>query len=61
MGELTIEKNMNIGAIGFPKYQKGQEQRFMNARELKKTYPFHMMAVVLIIGIILFAIARSLF
>jgi hypothetical protein len=30
----------------------------MDVRELKKNYPFHMLAVALIIGVILFAIAR---
>jgi hypothetical protein len=31
----------------------------MNVRELKKNYPFHTLAVVFILGVIFFAIARS--
>lgn len=32
----------------------------MNVRELKRNYPFHMLAVALTIGVILYTIAKSL-
>ncbi len=30
----------------------------MNVRKLKKTYPFHMMTVIFILGVVLYAITR---